>query len=179
MNTVSQAPIIGIDVSCDWLGIHCLPDGKRLRLPITVEGHEQFIHLVRPIGALMCFEATGGQELRLWVALDGVIQRDEDREPNGVLEDYAVFAIFVLLRGGSGGDDRLCSGRWRALGRVWINDGARGALLNRDRGRGAKGGGVDMLIAVPEALADLQVGTTIKGGTVVRQAQKGARKGLL
>lgn len=70
MNTVSRTRIIGIDVSRDWLDIHCLLDGKRLRLPNKDEGHERLIKLARPIGGLVCFEATGGQEWRLWVALD-------------------------------------------------------------------------------------------------------------
>ncbi|MEO9779699.1 MAG: hypothetical protein ABJH07_23975 [Sedimentitalea sp.] len=40
MNMVSRARIIGIDVSRDWLDIHCLPDGRRLRIPNTEKGHE-------------------------------------------------------------------------------------------------------------------------------------------
>lgn len=70
MDTVSQDWIIGIDVSRDWLDIHCLPDGKRLRLPNTVEGHARLVDLAEPVSALVCFEATGGQEWRLWSALD-------------------------------------------------------------------------------------------------------------
>ncbi|MEH6728398.1 MAG: IS110 family transposase [Hyphomicrobiales bacterium] len=70
MNRVSHDQIIGIDVSRDWLDIHCLPDGKGLRLPNTAAGHAQLIDLVKSIDALVCFEATGGQEWRLWSALD-------------------------------------------------------------------------------------------------------------
>lgn len=70
MDTVSQGRIIGIDVSRDWLDIHCLPDGKRLRLPNTVEGHARLVDLAEPVSTLVCFEATGGQEWRLWSALD-------------------------------------------------------------------------------------------------------------
>ena len=70
MDTVSQDQIIGIDVSRDWLDIHCLPDGKRLRLPNTFEGHARLVDLAKPVCALVCFEATGGQEWRLWSALD-------------------------------------------------------------------------------------------------------------
>mgnify|MGYP001796168649 CR=1 FL=1 len=70
MDTVSQDQIIGIDVSRDWLDIHCLPDGKRLRLPNTLEGHARLVDLAKPVSALVCFEATGGQEWRLWSALD-------------------------------------------------------------------------------------------------------------
>lgn len=39
MQIVAQAAIIGIDVSRDWLDIHCLPDGQRQRLPNTENGH--------------------------------------------------------------------------------------------------------------------------------------------
>ena len=70
MDRVSQDRIIGIDVSRDWLDIYCLSDGKRLRLPNTVEGHARLVDLAEPVSALVCFEATGGQEWRLWSALD-------------------------------------------------------------------------------------------------------------
>ncbi|MEZ0468968.1 IS110 family transposase [Phaeobacter sp. SYSU ZJ3003] len=70
MSKVSQARIIGIDVSRDWLDIHCLPEGKRTRLPNKAEGHERVAQLALETGALVCFEATGGQEWRLWSALD-------------------------------------------------------------------------------------------------------------
>jgi len=71
MNKVSHDKVIGIDVSRDWLDIHCLPDGQRLRLPNTEIGHNRLVDLARPVGALVCFEATGGQEWRLWSVLDG------------------------------------------------------------------------------------------------------------
>ena len=61
---------MGIDVSRDWLDIHCLPDGKRPRLPNKDEGHAHLADLARSVDALVCFEATGGQEWRLWTALD-------------------------------------------------------------------------------------------------------------
>ena len=70
MNTVSSEQVIGIDVSRDWLDIYCLPDGKRLRLPNASDGHAQLASLARRRGALVCFEATGGQEWRLWASLD-------------------------------------------------------------------------------------------------------------
>lgn len=70
MNTASQDRIIGIDVSRDWLDIHVLPDGKRLRLPNTNEGHARLVDLAQSVGVLVCFEATGGKEWRLWSALD-------------------------------------------------------------------------------------------------------------
>ncbi len=70
MITISQSPIIGVDVSRDWLDIHCLSDGCHLRLPNTDEGHVQLAGIARDRGALVCFEATGGQEWRLWASLD-------------------------------------------------------------------------------------------------------------
>lgn len=70
MNMVSHDQIIGIDVSRDWLDIYCLPDGHRLRFPNTDQGHSGLAELARPVDALVCFEATGGQEWRLWAALD-------------------------------------------------------------------------------------------------------------
>lgn len=70
MNRITQTAIIGIDVSRDWLDIYCLPEGKRARLANEVEGHEQVAQLAFELGALVCFEATGGQEWRLWSTLD-------------------------------------------------------------------------------------------------------------
>ena len=41
MNTVAQPEIIGLDVSRDWLGIHCLSDGRLLLLPNTDDSHSK------------------------------------------------------------------------------------------------------------------------------------------
>lgn len=70
MDMTAPEQIIGIDVSRDWLDIHCLPDGRGLRLANTAEGHERLVEMAHAAGALVCFEATGGQEWRLWTALD-------------------------------------------------------------------------------------------------------------
>jgi transposase len=70
MSTIAQTAIIGIDVSRDWLDIHCLPTGQRQRLPNTVEGHARLADLASSLEARVCFEATGGQEWRLRPALD-------------------------------------------------------------------------------------------------------------
>jgi len=77
MNKLSHGQIIGIDVSKDWLDIHCLPDGHRLRFPNTASGHGQVIETACERDACICFEATGGQEWRLWAALDvaGIVAR--------------------------------------------------------------------------------------------------------
>ena len=70
MNNLSQDQIIGIDVSRDWLDLHCLPDDDQLRLPNTPDGHAQLSEFAQHRSALVCFEATGGQEWRLWATLD-------------------------------------------------------------------------------------------------------------
>ncbi len=70
MNTVPFERVIGIDVSRDWLDIHCLPDRTCLRVPNAPDGHARVVSLARRRDALVCFEATGGQEWRLWAALD-------------------------------------------------------------------------------------------------------------
>ncbi|MEP5729798.1 MAG: transposase [Sulfitobacter sp.] len=70
MDRVSQDVIIGIDVSRDWLDIHRLPEGQFGRFPNTDVGHERLAELAGMTGAVVCFEATGGQEWRLWAAFD-------------------------------------------------------------------------------------------------------------
>ena len=70
MSKISQDQIVGIDVSRDWLDIHCLPDGARLRWPNNEDGHTRIAALAAERHALVCFEATGGQEWRLWSNLD-------------------------------------------------------------------------------------------------------------
>jgi len=70
MDKLSHPAIIGVDVSRAWLDIHCLPDGNRARLSNMDEGHEHVVRLALTLRALVCFEATGGQEWRLWSALD-------------------------------------------------------------------------------------------------------------
>ena len=70
MSRIPHPAIIGIDVSRDWLDVHCLLDGHGLRLPNTVAGHGKLAELARDRAALVCFEATGGQEWRLWANLE-------------------------------------------------------------------------------------------------------------
>ena len=41
MNTVSHPEIIGLDVSRDWLDLHCLSDRHQLRLRNTGEDHSE------------------------------------------------------------------------------------------------------------------------------------------
>ncbi|MBU2962607.1 hypothetical protein KO516_17600 [Citreicella sp. C3M06] len=72
MSALSSEQAIGIDVSRDWLDIHCLPDATRLRLPNTSEGHARVASLALRRGALVCFEATSGQKWRLRASLDAL-----------------------------------------------------------------------------------------------------------
>ena len=69
MNTATHPEIIGLDVSRDWLDIHCLSDDRRLRLPNTDEGHSELEAVAGDREALVCFEATGGHEWRLWASM--------------------------------------------------------------------------------------------------------------
>ncbi len=69
MNTAAQPEIIGLDVPRDWLDIHCLSDDRRLRLPNTDEGHSKLEAVAAGREALVCSEATGGHEWRLWASM--------------------------------------------------------------------------------------------------------------
>lgn len=66
MEKLTHGRIIGIDVSRDWLDVHCLPDGQRHGMPNDDDGHVAVANLARHREAIVCFEATGGQEWRLW-----------------------------------------------------------------------------------------------------------------
>ena len=70
MNILSHPEIIGLDVSRDWLDLHCLSDGHQLQLPNTGEGHSELAKFAGDREALVCFEATGGHEWRLWASLE-------------------------------------------------------------------------------------------------------------
>jgi len=71
MKDIAQTANLGIDVSRDHLDGYFLPDGKRFRLQNTEDGHARLIKLLAEYrDVTVCFEATGGQEWRLWSALD-------------------------------------------------------------------------------------------------------------
>ncbi|MFE3839615.1 IS110 family transposase [Pseudogemmobacter sonorensis] len=70
MDNLSHGRVIGIDVSGDWLDVHCLPDGHRCKLPNAPAGHAAVAALARDRGAVVCFESTGGQEWQLWTVLE-------------------------------------------------------------------------------------------------------------
>ncbi len=70
MNTVAHLEIIGIDVSRDWLDLHCVSDGHQLRLRNTDDGHSELAKIAGDREVLVCFEATGGHEWRLWASLE-------------------------------------------------------------------------------------------------------------
>lgn len=70
MDDLSHGRVIGIDVSRDWLDLHCLPEGFRRRIPNNPQGHATVADLARERDAIVCFESTGGQEWQLWANLD-------------------------------------------------------------------------------------------------------------
>ncbi|MTH62637.1 IS110 family transposase [Paracoccus litorisediminis] len=70
MDNLSHGRVIGIDVSRDWLDLHCLPDGHRCRVPNVLAGHSAVATLARGRNAVVCFESTGGQEWQLWARLE-------------------------------------------------------------------------------------------------------------
>lgn len=70
MDNLSHDRVIGIDVSRDWLDVHCLPDGHCCRVANAPEGHAAVADLARDRDALVCFESTGGQEWQLWARLE-------------------------------------------------------------------------------------------------------------
>lgn len=70
MDNLSHGRVIGIDVSRDWLDLHCLPDGHRCRVPNAPAGHAVVADLARDRDAVVCFESTGGQEWQLWALLE-------------------------------------------------------------------------------------------------------------
>jgi len=77
MDNLSHGRVIGIDVSRDWLDLHCLPDGLQCRMPNGPKGHAAVADLAHDRDAVVCFESTGGQEWQLWETLEeeGVIAR--------------------------------------------------------------------------------------------------------
>lgn len=70
MDILSHGRVIGIDVSRDWLDLHCLPDGHHCRVPNAPVGHATVADLARNRDAVVCFESTGGQEWQLWALLE-------------------------------------------------------------------------------------------------------------
>ena len=55
MSPLSHSEIIGIDVSRDWLDIHCLSDSRQLCLPNTDAGHAELERMASDRTALVCF----------------------------------------------------------------------------------------------------------------------------
>ncbi|QBR37996.1 IS110 family transposase [Leisingera sp. NJS201] len=103
MSKITRAAVIGIDVSRDWLDLRCLPNGKRVRVPNNIEGHKQVAGLARDLDALVCFEATGGQEWRLWATLDGAGLTTRQLPP-------AQIKAFAASRGTRAKTDRIDAG---------------------------------------------------------------------
>ena len=63
MNALPHPEIIGLDVSRDWLDMHCLNDGHQLRLRNADEGYSELAKIAGDRKALVCFEAMGGHAL--------------------------------------------------------------------------------------------------------------------
>jgi transposase len=70
LSNISQKSIIGIDVSRDYLDIFHLPQNKWLRFENNSKGHNKLVQFAQKEKAMVCFEATGGHEWQLWVALE-------------------------------------------------------------------------------------------------------------
>ena len=70
MEALPHPAIVGLDVSCDSLDIHCLTDGLNLRLTYIGNGHAQLDQIACDRRAVACFEATGGHEWLLRAHLD-------------------------------------------------------------------------------------------------------------
>ena len=127
MNILSHPEIIGIDVSRDWLDLHCLSDGHQLQLPNTGEGHSELAKFAGDREALVCFEATGGHEWRLWERLEAAgiearqlapAQAEAFGRSRGTLAktdriDAELIACFMAFRPEAG--RRLPSGKLRDL----------------------------------------------------------------
>jgi predicted amidohydrolase YtcJ len=90
----------------------------------------------------------------------GVIRRDANGEPNGVLEEYAFFAVFVPLLNGLGPDGLLAfaqagSELWARFGYTTAQDGrSSAASVGSLRKLGADGGLPIDIVAYPDVLED-------------------------
>ena len=127
MNTMPHPEIIGLDVSRDWLDIHCLTDSRQLRLPNTDEGHSELESIAGDRNALVCFKAAGGCEWRLRASLEAAgiparqlppAQAEAFGRSRGTLAktdriDAELIACFMAFRPEAG--RRLPSGKLRDL----------------------------------------------------------------
>ena len=90
----------------------------------------------------------------------GVIRRDANGEPDGVLEEYAFFAVFVPLLNGLGPDGLLAFARagsdlWVRFGYTTAQDGrSSAASVESLRKLGADGGLPIDIVAYPDVLED-------------------------
>lgn len=100
MTKIAYDQIIGIDVARDWLDIHCLPGGMHIRFANTNTGHQRLIELTQSARAIVCFEAIGGQEWRLWAALDAAGTEARQLPP-------AQIRAFAASRGTRAKTDRI------------------------------------------------------------------------
>lgn len=69
MDNLSHGRVIGIDVSRDWLDLHCLPDGHRCRVPNAPPGHAAVADLAgteMPSSVLSRLAVKNGSSGRFW-----------------------------------------------------------------------------------------------------------------
>lgn len=99
---IAETTLFGIDVSRDWLDGFCLPGQQRFRHPNTTNGHIALIEMIQLFSSpvKVGFEATGGQEWRLWTELSaaGIV---------AVQLPPAQIKSFALSRGTRAKTDRI------------------------------------------------------------------------
>ena len=99
---IAEITLLGIDVSRDWLDGFCLPGQQRFRHPNSADGHIALIAMIQRFSGpvKVGFEATGGQEWRLWTELSaaGIV---------AVQLPPAQIKAFALSRGTRAKTDRI------------------------------------------------------------------------
>lgn len=99
---IAEITLLGIDVPRDWLDGFCLPGQQRFRHPNSADGHIALIAMIQRFSGpvKVGFEATGGQEWRLWTELSaaGIV---------AVQLPPAQIKAFALSRGTRAKTDRI------------------------------------------------------------------------
>ncbi|MDO6584655.1 transposase, partial [Salipiger sp. 1_MG-2023] len=105
-----------LDLGRNWRDIHCLPGGQRHRIPDTEDGHIAVPDLAHKQEAVVCFEATGGQDRRFCSFLesagiearqvppaqDQAFARSLGTRAKADRIDAELFARFMIFRFGAG-----------------------------------------------------------------------------
>ena len=87
-----------MSLAIGWAFIVCLR--ADINGPSTRRGHQRLTELARHLGTFVCFEATDGQEWRLWAALDGAGMEARQLPP-------AHIKAFAASRGTRAKTDRI------------------------------------------------------------------------